>query len=140
MNSSRFQLVKNHLNPEVTFQKMMFHPNPHIVTTKIIPRESVIYCSCNVGILNPQFPDHETIDVQARDALYQLAHSFKASGTSMNKVIKLQVYLIDIRDQDLILKEIANFFPNPQHPNRIIYIVKELPGSARVAMDAIAKR
>jgi 2-iminobutanoate/2-iminopropanoate deaminase len=63
----------------------------------------------------------------------------KASGLSMNHVVKTTVYLIDLGEFGAMNEVYARYFPK-DHPARATVQVAALPKGARVEIDAIAVR
>jgi enamine deaminase RidA (YjgF/YER057c/UK114 family) len=80
------------------------------------------------------------IKVHTRSVLDQIEAELKKNGSSMDKVLKVNVYLHDLKDYDGMNEEFrGRFGPNP--PVRTtIACYGGVPGSSLVEIDCIAHR
>jgi 2-iminobutanoate/2-iminopropanoate deaminase len=77
------------------------------------------------------------IEEQTRRVLQNLSEVLKAAGTSMERVVKTTVFLLDMNDFVRMNAVYAEFFPtNP--PARSTVQVARLPRDARVEIELIA--
>lgn len=77
------------------------------------------------------------IEEQTRCVLQNLTEVVKAAGTSMERVVKTTVFLLDMNDFQRMNAVYAEFFPtNP--PARSTVQVARLPKDARVEIELIA--
>lgn len=77
------------------------------------------------------------IEAETRQVLTNLKNVLEAAGSSMNYVVKTNVYLLDMNDFAVMNAIYASFFPeNP--PARTTVAVAALPVGARVEIDLIA--
>ncbi len=77
------------------------------------------------------------IEAQTRRVLQNLNEVLKAAGTSMERVVKTTVFLLDMNDFQRMNAVYAEFFPtNP--PARSTVQVARLPRDARVEIELIA--
>jgi len=76
---------------------------------------------------------------QTERALKNVEAILKASGLSMDRVVKTTVYLIDLGEFGAMNEVYARYFPK-DHPARATVQVAALPKGARVEIDAIASR
>src|SRR5689334_8714427 len=76
---------------------------------------------------------------QTERVLKNVEAILKASGLSMNHVVKTTVYLIDLGEFGAMNEVYARYFPK-DHPARATVQVAALPKGARVEIDAIASR
>lgn len=77
------------------------------------------------------------ISIQTRRALDSLSEVLKASGSSLEDVVKTTVFLADIEDFPAVNKVFEELFPsNP--PARSVVQVSALPKGARLEIEAIA--
>ncbi len=77
------------------------------------------------------------IEEQTRRVLQNLSEVLKAAGTSMERVVKTTVFLLDMNDFVRMNAVYAEFFPtNP--PARSTVQVARLPKDARVEIELIA--
>jgi 2-iminobutanoate/2-iminopropanoate deaminase len=66
-----------------------------------------------MGPLNPETGgrDHGTIADQVRRTLTNMKHMLESAGSSMERVVRVQVVLADIRDMDEMDRVYREFFP-----------------------------
>ena len=77
------------------------------------------------------------VEAEARQALANLEAVLKAAGSSMERVIKTTVYLVDMGDFPRVNAVYQEAF-GEHRPARACVAVAQLPKSARVEIDAIA--
>lgn len=80
----------------------------------------------------------ESVAEQATWSLRNLSAILQAAGSSMDKVVKCQVFLTDIGDFSAVNQVYAQFF-NAPCPARSCFAVCALPGGAKVEIEAIAE-
>jgi len=77
------------------------------------------------------------IEEQTRRCLQNLSEVLKAAGTTMDRVVKTTVFLLDMNDFQRMNAVYAEFFPaNP--PARSTVQVARLPRDAQVEIELIA--
>lgn len=77
------------------------------------------------------------IKVHTKHVLDEIQQKLEAAGSSMNKVLKAQVYLADLKDyQDMNDVFMGRFGPEP--PVRTTVSVAGVPGKSLVEIDVIA--
>lgn len=94
--------------------------------------------------ISGQIPlDPKTMKIVSDDFAAQVKQVFnnlqavvKASGGSFSKIVKLQIYLIDM-DQFTVVNEIMSTYFDAPYPARAAVQVSRLPKDAKVEMDAI---
>lgn len=74
---------------------------------------------------------------QARQALTNLRAVLKAAGSGLERVLKAQVWLVDMGDFAAVNEVYAEFFGD-HRPARACVAVRALPKGARVEIDAVA--
>lgn len=79
----------------------------------------------------------ESIEVQTEQALKNIAAVLKASGSSMDNVVKTTVFLADINDFAKMNEIYAKYFGKP-FPARSTVQVARLPRDAKIEIEAIA--
>lgn len=77
------------------------------------------------------------IGAQTRQSLTNLAAVLAAAGSSLDRVLKTTVFLVDMDDFQGMNAVYAEFFGH-EPPARSTIAVKELPRGARVEIEAIA--
>jgi 2-iminobutanoate/2-iminopropanoate deaminase len=90
---------------------------------------------------NPQTGQLELGDVpsQTRRTLDNMKAILEAAGSSLDKVLRCNVYLKDINDFQAMNQVYATYFSAP-HPARTTIQAGALPGGISVEIDCIAKR
>ncbi|MCL2496085.1 MAG: RidA family protein [Clostridiales bacterium] len=80
----------------------------------------------------------DSVTEQAEWSLRNLSSIVQAAGSSMEKVVKCQVFLTDMGDFAAVNQVYAQFFPVPC-PARSCIQVCALPKGAKVEIEAIAQ-
>ncbi len=91
----------------------------------------------------PLNPADKTMPADIKDATRQSLTNLKAileqAGSSMEKVVKATVFLVDINDFAAMNEVYATFFTKP-YPARSCYAVAALPMGAKVEIELIASK
>ena len=74
---------------------------------------------------------------QAEQALANLAAILDASGSGLDRLVKVTVFLADITDWPALNEVYSRVVPEP-FPARSAFAVKDLPKGGRVEIEAIA--
>lgn len=77
------------------------------------------------------------IKAHTKHVLDAIQKQLEACGSSMNKVLKAQVYLADLKDYDQMNEEYQGRF-GPEPPVRTTVSVAGVPGKSLVEIDVIA--
>jgi reactive intermediate/imine deaminase len=75
-------------------------------------------------------------EAQVRRVLDNLAAVADAAGGSLDRMLKLTVYLVDLGDFAVVNQVMEDYFQEP-YPARAAVQVSALPRAARVEIDAI---
>jgi 2-iminobutanoate/2-iminopropanoate deaminase len=78
-----------------------------------------------------------SFEEEARMSLDQLAAVLEAAGSSLERVLKVTVYLQDIRDYRAWNEIYAEYFKSP-HPPRACIQAANMPFDVRVQVEAVA--
>jgi 2-iminobutanoate/2-iminopropanoate deaminase len=115
-------------------------PRPIAPYSQAIIDGDTIYVS-GQGPGNPQTGQLELGDVpsQTRRTLDNLKAILEAAGSSLDKVLRCNVYLKDINDFPAMNQVYATYFTAPA-PARTTIQAGALPGGISVEIDCIAKR
>src|SRR5690606_24831033 len=98
-----------------------------------------IYTSGHVAIdLDSGTIERGDLRHEARLALTNLSQTIERAGSSLAQVLKVTVYLTDMREFAAFNRVYAEFFAGEQVPARVCVEVSRLPYDVRVAVDAIA--
>ena len=98
-----------------------------------------IYTSGHVAIdVDSGRVDRGDLRHEARVALSNLSRTLERAGSDLSKVLKVTVYLTDMREFGTFNRVYAEFFASEQVPARVCVEVSRLPYDLRVAIDAIA--
>ncbi len=102
-----------------------------------IDLEGLIYTSGQLP-LHPQTKAMpEGIAAQARQSLENVKAVLVAAGSGLDKVVKVNVFLVDIEDFGAMNEVYSTFFSAP-YPARSCVAVKALPLGAKVEIEAVA--
>lgn len=88
--------------------------------------------------INPQ--NEEIIsDVRqaTRQVLTNINNILKSAGSSIDRAVKITIYLLNMKDFSLVNEVYGEFFHNP-YPARVCVEVKDLPKKAIIEIDCIA--
>jgi 2-iminobutanoate/2-iminopropanoate deaminase len=77
------------------------------------------------------------IKAHTKHVLDEIQRQLEACGSSMNKVLKAQVYLADLKDWQAMTEEFTGRF-GPEPPVRTTVSVAGVPGNSLVEIDVIA--
>ena len=98
----------------------------------------LVFTAGQLGI-DPASGEFAASDVagQAEQALANLAGILDASGSGLDRLVKVTVFLVDIADWPALNEVYARVVPEP-FPARSAFAVKDLPKGGRVEIEAIA--
>ena len=77
------------------------------------------------------------IKAHTKHVLDEIQQKLEACGSSMNKVLKAQVYLADLKDWQAMTDEFTGRF-GPEPPVRTTVAVAGVPGNSLVEIDVVA--
>jgi 2-iminobutanoate/2-iminopropanoate deaminase len=83
-------------------------------------------------------PDPGSFQHEARMALENLGRTLEKAGSGLDKILKINVYLVDMGDYATLNAVYADFFPGDQVPARTCVEVRRLPYNFRVEIEAVA--
>jgi 2-iminobutanoate/2-iminopropanoate deaminase len=98
----------------------------------------LVFTAGQLGI-DPATGEFSAPDVtgQAEQALANLSAILDASGSGLDRLVKVTVFLVDIADWPALNDVYSRLVPEP-FPARSAFAVKDLPRGARVEIEAIA--
>uniref|UniRef100_A0A7C2V903 RidA family protein n=1 Tax=Ignisphaera aggregans TaxID=334771 RepID=A0A7C2V903_9CREN len=79
------------------------------------------------------------VESQTRRVLENIKAILEAAGYTINDVVKVTVYLVDLNDFQAFNKVYSEYFSN-HYPARTTVQVSALPRNARIEIDVIAYR
>lgn len=103
--------------------------------SQALATESLVYTSGQLPLKNGAMPDD--IKEQAAQCLENVKAVLTEAGSSMDKVLKVTVYLAEISDFAAVNEVYAQYFTQP-YPARSAFAVKALPLGAKVEIEAVA--
>lgn len=80
----------------------------------------------------------DDIQEQTRQCLRNISHILEEAGSSLEKVIKTTIYLVDMDDFARVNEVYAGFFTEP-YPARSCVEVSRLPRDVKVEIEVIAE-
>ena len=78
------------------------------------------------------------VEAQAERVLQNLSAVLEAAGSSLDRVIRTTVYLVDLSLFPRVNAVYARFFPKDPQPARVTVQAAALPLSSQIEIDAIA--
>lgn len=127
----------------------MFRINRLIISTKTAPSaigpysqaikfENLIFVSGQIA-LNPANNEfvNGNISTQTKQVIENIKAILENAGSSLQKVLKVTIFITDIQDFNNINTVYAEYF-NDSLPARVCVEVSNLPKGAKIEMEAIA--
>lgn len=120
-----------------------------IISTNTAPKAIGAYSqACQIGNqlfisgqigLNPNTGELVSSDIKAQleQAILNMQAICIAANTSLQNIVKLNVYLIDMKDFPIVNELVTQYF-EPHFPARAVVQVSGLPKNAMVEIDGIA--
>ena len=106
--------------------------------SQAVKLENIIYLSGQIPLVPEKMEIvSEEIEIQIKQVFINLGHVLNASGSSLNKILKLNVYLTDLSHFPLVNKHMESIFEKP-YPARAAIGINKLPKDALIEIDAIA--
>ncbi|MBY0499023.1 MAG: RidA family protein [Nitrosomonas sp.] len=97
---------------------------------------NTVYLSGQIGLDPASMQMVDGIEAQIQQVFSNLKAVAKAGGGSLNDIVKLNIFLIDLDNFALVNEIMATHFAQP-YPARAAIGVKALPRGALVEMDGI---
>jgi 2-iminobutanoate/2-iminopropanoate deaminase len=106
--------------------------------SQAIVSNGFIYCSGQIGI-DPKTNDLvKGFEEQTQQALENLSEVLEAGNSSLEKVVKTTVYLVDIKDYGT-MNEIYGQYFSEHKPARAAFAVAHLPKDALIEIEVVAE-
>ena len=77
------------------------------------------------------------IEIQTKQVLENIKNILSAANSSMDKVVKTTIYLLNLSDYEEVNATYSNYF-NAPFPARATIEVSKLPKNVKIEIDAIA--
>ncbi|KAM0231602.1 hypothetical protein ACHAPO_008450 [Fusarium lateritium] len=122
---------------EPVFTTAACEPLPQF--SQAVKYNGMVYCSGSIGI-DPKTNDlvPGTATDRARMALQNLKAVLEAAGSSMDRVVKANIFLADMKDFDAVNVAYDEFFPQDPKLCRTCVAVHQLPLDTDVEIEMIA--
>lgn len=106
----------------------------------IVVEDGTVYISGCIGLMpGSASMAGETIQQQTQQALHNLKAIVEASGATVANIVKTTLLLNDMNDFAAVNSIYSDFFEGGRVPARSCFAAKQLPKSALVEIEAIAK-
>jgi 2-iminobutanoate/2-iminopropanoate deaminase len=105
-----------------------------------VPATRLVFCSGQIP-LDPEtgaFVGEGDVRAQTRRVMENLCAVLEAAGTSLDRVVRTTIFLVDLGDFAVVNEIYGGYFPQDP-PARATVQVAALPRGARVEIDAIAE-
>ncbi|MDQ6991780.1 MAG: RidA family protein [Mariprofundaceae bacterium] len=107
--------------------------------SQAIAHEGIVYASGQIGLIPETGQMIEgDVEAQAKQVTQNLSAVLEASGASVNDIIKVTIFLIDMNDFPRVNAIYAAWL-GEHRPARATVAVAALPLNAQVEMDLIAR-
>ncbi|WP_428087841.1 RidA family protein [Candidatus Thioglobus sp.] len=98
---------------------------------------STVYLSGQIPLIAETMQMVEgDISAQINQVFKNLSAVCKASGGSLNDIVKLNIFLTDLSNFPIVNEIMAQYFDQP-YPARAAVGIKELPKNSQVEMDGV---
>ncbi|BDQ04759.1 MAG: reactive intermediate/imine deaminase [Candidatus Dojkabacteria bacterium] len=100
---------------------------------------NLIFCSGQIGI-NYQTGDliSDDIQLQTQQVITNIRNILEAAGSALDKVLQMQVFLVNLDDFVLFNEVYAQYFDAGVKPARFTVVVSSLPKNAKIEIACIA--
>ena len=106
--------------------------------SQAVKLDNMIYLSGQIPLVPEKMEIiSEDIELQIEQVFKNLGHVLEASGSSYQKILKLNVYLTDLTHFGQVNKYMEEIFEKP-YPARAAIGINQLPKDALIEIDAIA--
>ena len=106
--------------------------------SQAVKLDNMIYLSGQIPLVPEKMEIiSEDIESQIEQVFKNLGQVLEASGSSYQKILKLNVYLTDLTHFGLVNKYMEEIFEKP-YPARAAIGINQLPKDALIEIDAIA--
>lgn len=95
-----------------------------------------VFCSGQIALINSGEMAGDTIEIQTRQVLENAKNILEAAGSSLEKVVKCSVFLVDLAHFAVMNEIYAEYFKH--HPARSTFQVAKLPKDALVEIECMA--
>ncbi|CAG9990022.1 unnamed protein product [Clonostachys byssicola] len=115
-------------------------PAPLPQFSQAVVYNGLVYCSGNIGIKpGPTIELVEgTVKDRARQALSNIQAVLKASGSSLDNVLKMNIYLTNMDNFGIVNEAYDEFFKRDIKPARTCVAVHQLPFGTDVEIECTA--
>lgn len=122
---SRIQITSPHAPAAIGLYSQAIHVN------------NTVYLSGQIPI-NPETKElvGDEIEMQIKQVFYNLQSVCEAAQANLNDIVKLTIYLTDLKYFPLLNEIMGYFFTSP-YPARTTIQVAALPKAAKIEIDAI---
>jgi len=98
----------------------------------------LLFCSgqCGYDFVKQCFYGDD-IETQAKGAMDNLQQVLAEAGSTMDDIVKVNIYLSDVNDFPVVNKIYAGYFPN-EKPARTCVQIAKIPLGALVEIEAVA--
>ena len=108
--------------------------------SQAIVSEGLIFTSGQIGI-NPELGklENKNFELEARQVFKNIEFLLIQSGSGLSNIIKLNIFLIDLSNFDILNKIMKEVLDIDRLPSRSTVQVSALPKGASIEIDAIAE-
>ncbi len=107
--------------------------------SQAIDQGTFIFCSGQIGIDPAQGKLVEGVENQTKQVMANLEQVLTAAESSLQKIVKTTIFLVDINDYAKVNEIYGSYFPEVK-PARSTVQVANLPAGAQVEIECIATK
>ncbi|WP_092484740.1 RidA family protein [Candidatus Ichthyocystis hellenicum] len=101
--------------------------------------DNLVYTSGQIGLDPKSMKIRETFDEQVDAIFKNLDAILKAGNSDLSKIVKLTIYLVDMKNYASLNEFMTKVLPKP-YPARTTIVVSQLPLNALVEIEAVATK
>lgn len=105
--------------------------------SQAIKTDSFVFCSGQIALKPDGSLVQGDVAAQTKQIIANLQAVLEAAGSSLDKIVKTTIYLIDLNDFETVNKIYGSYFKSDP-PARATVEVSKLPKNVQVEIEAIA--
>lgn len=105
---------------------------------KIKPGVGLVYTSGTMALDPKTYKPVGDIHLQAKTAMQNLQKALRHAGSDIDCIVKATIFLIDMKDYDVVNTEYRKWFEGTNFPARTCVAVSALPFGGAIEIEAVA--
>ncbi|UPK92580.1 hypothetical protein LCI18_003515 [Fusarium solani-melongenae] len=112
-------------------------PMPRVFPQAVVAN-GLVYCSGNISMDETNHLIEGDVKAHTHQIIKNLSEVLKAAGSSLDKIVKINIYLADFGDFDQVNEVYCQYFKAPNLPSRTCVCVKSLPFNTDIEVECTA--